>query len=198
MTKGYLVIIGLLFLGLTSFKEDKLPKTFTKLLDRGKMTFLRPDGLVEVPTIENEQMNYEYALKYPDKNFEVRYAIRPLDIIMKEYQESIKNKKEGETILHPNKYCSPSLQATVLNISGGQLPNIAQFDSDAVKTEFNADWGATTFVELGEEFGQSYKYCVVVAIHKDDTGDAYIFFLSDTKVDFDKNMQTAFHSLRFK
>lgn len=198
MKKGYLVIAGLLILGLTSFKENKLPKTFTKLLDRGKMTFLRPEGLVEVPTIDNEQMNYEYALKYPDKNYEVRYAIRPLDIIMKEYQESIKNKKEGETILHPNKYCSPSLQATVLNISGGQLPNIAQFDNEAVKNEFNADWGATTFVEVGEEFGQSYKYCVVVAIHKDDTGDAYIFFLSDTKVDFEKNMQAAFHSLRFK
>jgi len=198
MTRIRFVLFGLLFLGLTSFQEKKLPRTFSKLLDRGKMTFTKPDGLTEVPTIENEQMNYEYALKYTDKNFEVRYAIRPLDIIMKEYQESIKNKKEGESILHPNKYCSPSLQATVLNISGGQLPNISQFDNEAVKNEFNADWGATTFVAVGEEFGQSYKYCVVVAIHKDDIGDAYIFFLSDTKVDFDKNMQTAFHSLRFK
>lgn len=197
MTRIRLVLLGLLFLGLTAFLEKKLPKTFTRLLDRGKMSFLRPDGLVEVPTIENEQMNYEYALKYPDKNFEVRYAIRPLDILLKEYQKSLKKKKEGETILHPNKYYSPSLQATVLNISGGQLPDISQFDKEAVKNEFNADWGATTFVTVGEEFGQAYKYCVVVAIHKDDIGDAYIFFLSDTKVDFDKNMQTAFHSLRF-
>lgn len=197
MTRLQLALVGLLFLGLASFQENKLPKTFTKLLDRGKMTFSKPFGLTEVATIDNDQMNYEYALKYPDKNFEVRYAIRPLDIFMKEYQESIKNKKEGESILHPNKYYSPSLQATVLNISGGQLPNISQFDKEAVKNEFNADWGATTFVTVGEEFGQSYKYCVVVAIHKDDIGDAYIFFLSDTKVDFEKNMQTAFHSLRF-
>lgn len=197
MTKCQLLLVGLVFLGLTSFQEEKLPKTFTKLLDRGKMTFSKPNGFIEVPTIENDQMNYEYALKYPDKNFEVRYAIRPLDIAMKEYKKSIKNKKEGELILHPNKYYSPSLQATVLNISGGQLPTITQFDKHAVKNEFNADWGATTFVTVGEEFGQSYKYSVVVAIHKDDIADAYIFFLSDTKVDFDKNMQTAFHSLRF-
>lgn len=198
MTRLKIIIIILLSIALISFQERKLPKIFARLLDRGELTLIKPGGLIEVQPIENEQMNYEYALKYPDKNFEIRYAIRPLDIVMKEYNESMKNKKEGEIILHPNKYYSPSMQATVLNISGGQLPNISAFDSQAVKNEFNADWGATTFVELGEEFGQSYKYCLVVALHKDDIADAYIFFVSDTKVDFDKNMQIAFHSLKFK
>lgn len=198
MTRLKIIIIILLSIALISFQERKLPKIFARLLDRDELILIKPSGLIEVQPIENEQMNYEYALKYPDKNFEIRYAIRPLDIVMKEYNESMKNKKEGEIILHPNKYYSPSMQATVLNISGGQLPNISAFDSQAVKNEFNADWGATTFVELGEEFGQSYKYCLVVALHKDDIADAYIFFVSDTKVDFDKNMQIAFHSLKFK
>lgn len=198
MARGLTAIItAIVLVGLTSFQE-RLPKIFVKLLERGKIAFIRPDSLVETPIVENDQMNYEYALKFPEKNFEVRYAIRPLDIIIKDYQSSVKKKKDGDIILHPNKYYSASFQATLLNISGGQLPEIATFDSGAVKEEFNADWGATTFVEVDGEFGQSYKYCIVVALHKDDRADAYIFFLSDTKIDFEKNMENAFHSLRFK
>src|SRR4029078_4003442 len=127
--------------------------------------------------IENRQMNYEYALISKSKDFEVRYAIRPMDNFIKEYNEREKNKKPGEINIHPNKFYAQTFQATVLNISGGQLPESTTFDKDAVKSEFNADWGATTTVELGKEFGQDYKYCMVVAIHKDNVGEAYYFYL---------------------
>lgn len=189
---------GLLFLVLTSFSSDNLPKTFTDLLDRANLTFQMPTGFEETKTIENRQMNYEYAVKHPKKKFEVRYAIRPLDNLIRDYEEKEKNKKPGDINIHPNKLYSSLLQVTTLNISGGQLPEITVFDKQAVKQEFNADWGATTFVEVGKEFGQKYKYCMIVAIHKDNFADAYFFYLSDSKDGFDELMNPAFHSLKFK
>lgn len=189
---------GILLLVLTSFSSPDLPKTFTDLLDRANLIFQKTEGLEATKIIENRQMTYEYAMKYPKKNFEVRYAIRPLDNLLRDYEEKEKNKKSGDINTHQNRLYSSSLQAITLNISGGQLPEIAVFDEQAVKQEFNADWGATTFVEVSKEFGQQYQYCMIVAIHKDNIADAYFFYLSNSKDGFEELMFPAFHSLRFK
>lgn len=189
---------GLLALLLMSFSSNKLPKKFNDLLDRAQMTFVAPEGLKSTRIIENRQMNYEYALKYPATDFEVRYAVRPLDNLLKDYAQKEKNKQPGDINIHPNKLHNSLLQAAIMNISGGQQPEIKTFDKNAVKQEFNADWGALAFFETGKEFGQDYKYCLVVAIHKDDVADAYFFYLAKSRDRFDELMQPAFHSLKFK
>ncbi|MDJ1480227.1 hypothetical protein QNI16_07005 [Cytophagaceae bacterium YF14B1] len=192
------LLIGFLFSFQTAFTQNSPFRAFSQLLTRANMIFQKPGGVQETPTIANRQMNYEYAVKYTHKNFEVRYAIRPLDYLLEDYTAWQKKKKPGDIMLDPNTLYSSLLQVTILNISGGQLPDIAQFDSVAVRQEFNADWGATAFVEVGKEFGQSYKYCMVVALHKENYADAYIFYLSDTKEGFAELMDAAFYSLRFK
>lgn len=193
-----LAAVAILFLVLSSFRSDKLPKTYRKLLERAEMEFIMPVGLEETKPIENRQMNYEYALKVPGKKLEVRYAVRPMDKFLKSYEDFEKNKKEGDIMIHPNKLYTSLMQATLMNISGGQLPEIDAFDPDAVKEEFNADWGATAFVPLEKEFGQDYQYCLMVALHKDNKGDAYYFYMSDTQEGFTELMSSAFHSMRFK
>jgi hypothetical protein len=192
MVKLKLLLTGIPLIFLTSFATKELPKVFSELLDRAKMTLDKADGLVETKPIENGQMNYEYALITKGKDFEVRYAIRPLDNLIKEYNENEKNKKPGDINIHPNKLYAALFEATVLNISGGQFPEPTVFDKNAVKEEFNADWGATNFVEVGEEFGQKYKYCVIVAIHKDNLGDAYCFYLSEKQENITDNMENYF------
>lgn len=198
MNKIKFFLAGLCFVVLTSFSSDNLPKNFTDLLDRSQMTFDLPDQYSETAPIENVQMNYDYALINTAKDFEVRYAIRPLDDLIKNYNEQEKNKKPGDVTIHPNKIYEAIFQAIVFNISGGKLSKIGAFDPQAVKKEFNADWGALTMVEAGKEFGQNYKYCFAIAIHKDNLGDAYYFYLANSQEDIKKNMLSAFHSLRFK
>lgn len=202
MYKMKFIVSGFALLFLLSFKSDKLPKDFSELLTRAKITFIRTEGMVETKCIENRQMNYEYALKLKDKNFEVRYAIRPMDVRLNEYDET--KKKKNEMMIHPNNWSQPLFQTTLLNIGiggseTGNLPNITYFDSTAVRHEFNADWGATAFVNLGPEFGgNTYKYCIAVTIHKDFVGDAYFFYVSDNKDDIGRLMEKPFHSLKFK
>jgi hypothetical protein len=188
----------ILLVFLTSFKSDKLPKTFTDLLTRANMQFDATTNFNETKIIENRQMNYEYATKHTSKKFEIRYSIRPLDLQLKDFAEKEKNKKKGDININPNNLYNSFFQATILNISGGQLPEFNEFDKDAVKNKFNADWGATTFVTLGKDFGQEYKYCMVLALHKDNFADAYVFYLSNVKEGFDELMNPAFHSLKFK
>ncbi|WP_027004042.1 hypothetical protein [Hugenholtzia roseola] len=190
--------LGILLLMLASFAPNKLPKKFTGLLDNAGLTFESPVGFKPTKIIENKQMNYEYAIKHKKENFEVRFAIRPLEGLLRNYREREKNKKQGEININPNTIYASLLEVTALNISGGQTTEIVEFDTQAVKAEFNADWGATTLVKLEEEFGQSYQYCLIVAIHKDDLGDAYCFFLANSLEQIKELSQPAFYSLKFK
>ena len=69
MTKIKTLGAAFLLLVLTSFTSDSLPKKFSDLLNRTNMTFEKPIGLEEIKVIGNRQMEYEYALKYPNKKF---------------------------------------------------------------------------------------------------------------------------------
>lgn len=159
-----------------SLKVDTLNKvTFEMLLDSTNMVFEAPTGFVEIDPIPNRQMNYEKAYKHPTERFEVRYAIRN----------------------HNFGWYQQMFEMTVLNISGGQLPEYTNFGSQAVKKEFNADAGCVVTVLVGEEFGQDYKYCMLVYIFKKGVGDGYIFYLADDNTKIPELMMPLFHSLKF-
>ena len=191
------LLLSVCILLLTSFAPVSLPKTFTDLLSRADMIFESPDSLVSTRIFANRQMTYEYAIKYPDKNFELRYAVRPSDNLWKDYEQAEKNKKKGDVNLSPDSIYISAFQTIILNISDGQLPKITEFEKDAVKNEFNADWGGTVALHPGKKFGQEYKYCMVVALHKSRKGDAYIFYLANTTEGFNELVAPAFHALRF-
>lgn len=143
-------------------------------------------------------MLYQYALKFPDKDFEVRYAVRPLDSIVNEYNNWLKNKKAGSARIDPNKMHAAAFFAIMMNISGGSRPpQIKPFDSIAVKKEFHADWGATGVCVAGGDFAKGYKYCEAVAIHKDNVGDAYYFYLSNDVSYYQTLIVPMFYAMRF-
>jgi hypothetical protein len=168
---------------------------FKSLLDDCGMKVEIPIEFVESEIIGNDDMTYEYAVKYPDKDFIIRYAIRP--ITYKVYaNEEVKNELEGQKAFRNSQY-EIIFKTVILNITGGVDYKRTVFNSEAVKNEFNADWGATSFVELNSEFGKGYKYCMIVAIHKDDVADAYYFYLSNTKENFMDSVNPLFHSLKF-
>jgi hypothetical protein len=186
---------------LWSLVSDPLPQPFVNLMGRAAMTFDAPDSMIVTEIKNNSQMNYEYALATPGRHFEVRYAIRPLDSMLAKYNRDTAQKKPGNFSADPNKLHNALLQATLLNVFGGHLPQIRAFPPEAVKNEFNADWGAVASGQPSGAFGAGYQACVVVAIHKDNAGNAYYFYLADSTIvgpGFGRLMKGAFHSLRFK
>lgn len=194
-----LIFVLLLINTCSTYSVDiKQPKSFADLLTESKMVFQMPNGLVETVTVDNDQMNYEFAIQYPDKKFEIRYSIRPLIGLIDKNKVNEKNKKPGDIFIDPNNFYLTSFQAIAMNISGGRFGGSKEFDKNSVQKEFNADWGMTTFVEAGKSFGQDYKYCMMMAIHKNDCADAYIFFMTDDKEHLMELAMPAFHSLKFK
>jgi len=194
-----LLLLLFLFPAFTAYSADtKSTMTFAVLLSEAKMMFRMPDGLVEAAVVENDQMHYYHAIKYPDKKFEVRYAVRPLGAMIDRYKEREKNNNSGEVLVDPNNLYSALFQAIAMNISGGKFQESMEFDKASVQQDFNADWGATTFVEVGKSFGMGYKYCMMIAIHKNDCADAYVFFMSDDPDHLMELATPAFYSLKFK
>ncbi len=191
------ILAGLLLILLTSFSSDNTASVFQEKLLKSKMIFETPKGFQEIKIVPNRQMNYDYAIKHQEKDFEVRFALRPLDDLLKSYHEKVSNKKPNENFISPNKFYQAAFFATLKNISGGEMPKVSQLPKEAVKIEFNADWGATGMVEVKNEFGQGYKYCVAVAIHRDDIADAYCFYLANDQGTLEELMPPAFHCLKF-
>lgn len=193
--KNRFLILTIGLLGLISSVYGQNYDEFKSILDDCGMNFTKPTGFDESKVIDNDDMGYEYALKYSDKDFEVRYSIRP--IRYKNYaNDTVKNEMEGQRPFRNSQY-GIILQTVILNITGGIDYKVQAFDKDSVKKEFNADWGATTFVELNSDFGKGFKYCMIVAIHKDDIADAYYLYLSNSKDKFMDYVDPLFHSLRF-
>lgn len=200
MKKLSALVFAFALTAIFAFKTgDDRTKFFTELMGRAHMTFTKPDGFEQVPVIDNNQVAYQYAMKYKGKNFEVRYSIMPLDSFVIDYNNSLKD--TTKQVIEPNRIFASMVVVTAMNASmgsdgGAGEPN--NFNEDAVKQEFNADEGKVIRFEPGKEFGQNYTIGMLVALHKKDVGDAYIFFLSDSKEGFTDMMMPAFHSLKFK
>lgn len=166
------------------------------------MQFRAPGGTVPVPVVANAQMSYDYAVKFPDRKLEIRYAIRPLGQLLAEYKQSKKSK--NEVMADPNQLYPSLVMAIAANVSGGTMPDINPFPPAAVQREFHADWGGTTVVKAGAEFAPGYANCMIVALHKKNVADAYYFYLFDKREDIETLMAVAtadtaaFHSLQFK
>jgi len=196
MKKNIAGLLGVFILA--SFTAAELPSEFTNLLQRSKLEFITPDVIIATQPIANNKIKYEYALKHPSKNYEVRYAIRPLDEEIKSYNEREKNKNEGDINIHPNNWYKTVFEATIMNITGGIMYSFNEFPLTDVKAEFNADWGAASTVEVVKEFGQEYTYCMLVFLHKDNVGDVYLFFMGDKEETIHDLMDYGSHSVKFK
>ena len=172
---------------------------FEKVLKKNSLTFEKPADFNETEIIKNQDLYYNYAIKLIQDSFEVRYSIFPLYPLFKDYNKSLDDPKI--TSLDPNKYHLSMFMVNILNVSQSgmeNMPSITDFPKEAVKQEFGADYGGTSFFEANSEFGKDYKFCLMVALHKKDVADVYISFLGNNREKFDEYMLKAFHALKFQ
>ncbi|MEK6755708.1 MAG: hypothetical protein AABZ02_06115 [Bacteroidota bacterium] len=195
------VFIAFSFMGLSVFSFPQQPSTskpslqdFNELLKKASMTFSLPADFSEVPVIDNNDVNYHYAVALKKVKLEIRYVVRTLSQDIKDYEE---NNRKG---LNPNSFYEALLLTMCLNISDGKQCTPSAFSPDDVKSEFGADAGLTAFVQLNSIFGRGYKLCLINVIHLQNKADAFIFFLFD---DF-RSVQPycfrddVFHALKFR
>ena len=183
----------------TSFDDKgKIVKVdeFKKFIDTIGLKFEIPNDYKETFVKDNEDLWYSFAIKDKKADFEVRYTIWSLKSTVEEYK---KCKLDTNCLMvSPNVIYKGRIQSNVLNMTGGQNWDIGAFPSQAVKKEFNADAGGSSFFEFHCGFGTGYKYGQMIYLHKDDVADVIITYMSNDKATHSDLMDKSFHSLTFK
>jgi hypothetical protein len=176
--------------------------TFSALLEKASMNFVKPANTIETPVIVNDELNYQYAIKDTSCKIEIRYLVYPLQDLINKYNGP--HADSGISRIDPNFLHTNFLLALSLKIEGKQmdmqeaLPALKELSHATADLEFNADWAASIDVQPCDEFAQKYKYCTVFAIHKDNDADAFVIYLYDNKDTFEELVKPDFHSLTFK
>ena len=201
-------LVGL-FLTLANAQSNNaaLPADFQKKLDEASMSFVKPAGVTAVPVIKGDKLNYDYALKMDGKNVEIRYIIRPLPKQMFEMYDN-RVKKDGDSVLNPNRIYKIITPLMYSRISGGKLTpktvSIDYFEPASIKSNAGADVGSMSTGAVGSDWAKGYNFGFHVMLHKDNVADAYIFYLFEDEkqmVDAFKAMtgdQSLFYALKFK
>lgn len=200
MKKLSLSVIGflaVLFFVITAstyslYAKDKILAEFNRAMKTIGVTFKKPAQFNPVPLImeAREDVDYLYAIKHKKKKLEIRYSLFPY----------INQKNEsGKTIASSDDTYKLFTYTVLLNIAGDEdkILRAGEFDKDAVKEEFNADWGSSNLVEAGNPFGDGYKYAMIVALFKSGSGHIYITYLFDDYKDIHEEFLSAFHSISF-
>ncbi|AFL96283.1 hypothetical protein [Ornithobacterium rhinotracheale] len=177
------VFLTLSFLAMSLTFAQVTPE-FDKRLKDNQLTFDYPKSFENVPVIENAQMPYDFAIKMPNKDFEVRYRIVQA--------------LEGKNITAKDIDAYTLIAAS--NIGGVNKANrIMTLSSNDVKNEFNADFGSVTITEVKGDFTKNkYKYCYLVTLAKDKVATVYIMYLGNNVQEFRSLMDPIINSLKFK
>lgn len=195
--KKIISIISLILTVSISYGQNQLTLSeFETICDSSGLVFSMPEGYKIVEVKENRDLAYSFAVIGPDSTMEIRYTIWSLKPALEQYEESLKDR--NSIMIPPNNIYKGRVQANILNMTSGQMYKIGPFPTQAVKKEFNADAGGSCFFEFNCEFGKGYKYGQFMYLHKDDTADVIVTFMSNNKKTHSDLMMVGFHSLKFK
>lgn len=182
----------------TSLGPEKVVKVeeFQKYIDTIGLKYTMPTGYKETFIKENGDLWYSFAIKDDNADFEVRYTVWPLKPSFEQYEKCKLDKNCH--MINPNNIYQGRIQTNILNMTKGKDSDIGPFPSLAVKKEFNADAGGSSFFEFNCEFGKGYKYGQMVYLHKDNVADVIITYMSNDKEKHSDLMMKSFHALTFK
>lgn len=190
------VVLLLSILTSVSFAQANKEEEFQELLDEVQLQFVMPDNYIAVPTIENRQLYYSYAIKDTSAQLEVRYSIWSLKPVIEDYERCLKD--TGCTMVPPNRIYPGLIRANILNQTQGEDFDFQYFPDAAVKKEFNADKGGSAFFPLRAEFGKGYEWCMMIVIHRENIGQAVISILGQSSDQIRSKMMEVFYSMKFK
>jgi len=194
--KKILAITFLTFFAINTYCQTLTLEEFQKQAAKSGLQFKMPSGYKIKEIKENRDLQYSFAIINSEGTMEVRYSLFPMQQMLEEYEKS---KKDPNVIMiNPNKLYVGLMTANGMNMTNGIMPNIGDFPTEAVKKEFNADYGGNSFFEFNCEFGKGYKYGQFVCLHKENVADVIITFMSNDRYTHSDLMNIPFHSLTFK
>ena len=203
--KTFRFTLRLLLFSFSAFSQTVSVEEFKKITDSSGLKFEMPKEYKVTKIIKNRDLDYSFAMINADSTMEVRYSIFTLKSRLKEYndyQSSTNKTSDGMTnvMSDPNKLYWALTLSTMSNLTNGNPRQGIDYNKDAVKEEFNADFGTTVMFKLDCEYGKGYAAANLITLHKDNVADVLIVILTNIK-NSDKyysEMLIPFHSLTYK
>lgn len=178
----FLQLVLVPFFSTQAWKGDP----FEKILKDYDLNFSFSKNYKAIPTKENPNLFYDFAIKHKMKKLEIRYFIGlpapKMDGV--DFEKTELYKAQALTTAANVCQCMDKIRKN-------------EFESDTLSL-FNANWGANFFLEPASEFGKGFKSSIVTALHKKDLPDLYTIYLFDDFESVKLEIQEAAFNLKFK
>lgn len=180
-------LLGLfVFMVLSGAGFAQLPYAFQQLLNDAGMVYIPSERLLPPRSIDSGGVDIDYTVKFPGRNFEIRYHIVP--------SKSDEIADFGTT--------AEEWEKTIGKLIIGFAPN-DHYIVDAIapkelKSNYNAESGVVCLVRLNPDFSRSYKYCQLKMVYRQNGGLAIIYYFTDTTNNFELFTKQELRSLMFK
>lgn len=147
--------------------------SFEALVAEGGLTYRPPRGFAAVEPELSPLFSYEHAVRHPDVDLELRYAVRPIARIEIDYQDPHNAAPEPNEIF-------PLLFSSLIDLlsRGGHSPT-RQYPPEQALHLFNADWAAASVFDVNPSFSQRYGQALLIALHRNQQADVYLIYLYD-------------------
>lgn len=166
----WLLSLGLMMSGSLAQAEAL---TLEQLMTESGAVIEVTDQLAEVPVQDNDIFQYQRSYRSKDKLLELRIALRPLERLKIEYQDPHNAAPE------PNHIFPLIFDSLVGQLAkAGRMPS-REYTNEEAKQKFNADWAAAAVFDIEPEFSADYQQALLLALHRNNRGDAYLVFLFD-------------------
>lgn len=154
---------------------------FSQLLELSQLDFHEPleAKYKDISVVDNPWQTYDFAIRSRKEKLEIRYLVVPFD-----------EKKPLHRVPHV------STIRMVTNLASNNQEIIISgldIDEDVLKEQFNADWGKVFLFQPKLGFS-SKTHCKLLAVHKEEVGTAYVFFLFNKP---DQALDNRFYAVSF-
>jgi hypothetical protein len=152
---------------------------FNQKKDELGLKYKQPFGFAIVDNVKQEDTLYDIGLRKND-DYELRIGIYPISMIS--HLESINNPDDIKKELITMTY------VIGMNISQNNdlKADIKSYDENAVKKEFDADFGTYFVVNGNSNFSGKYQTVLITAIYKKGTGLIVVYHLFKDQEAFQK------------
>ena len=165
---------------------------FSNLLAESELVFSKPENYEELPPGANDVLNYEKAIRSPDQQLEIRFAIRPINRMTIDYEDP------HGAVPDPNHIFPLVFESLISRLSQGRYSPSREYSSEDAKKYFNADWAAVAVFDASPEFKTNFKQGFALALHKSRVSDAYIVFLYNNYSEVKPLIDQAMTSLTYR
>ncbi len=147
------------------FAQIDMDPVFKQYCDNMGLELFMPveDSSRDVAIVENDYLNYHFAIRSRKEKMEIRYYLEP---------ERADNKLAGL----PHVSLSRLLMHLASNDDDAHVV-VHPMEEEELTYDFGADWGQSCYFPPKRGFTEYYSHCQMLALYKEGRGMVYILLL---------------------